>query len=95
MPLAARMASNRPRSRSGESNPATSPGGFRHPIPDRRDRARVVRTDVELPDTVTEEELRLHAAEVELRQLRAEVQALRGAIKTSVGVLRPYTPDGR
>jgi hypothetical protein len=38
--------------------------------------ARVVRTDVELPDTVTEEELRPHAAEVELRQMRDRVRHL-------------------
>ena len=35
--------------------------------------ARVIRTDVELPDTVTEEELRQHAAEVELRQMRDRI----------------------
>jgi hypothetical protein len=54
--------------------------------------ARVVRTDVPLPDTVTEEELRLHAAEVELRQLRAEVKALRGAIKTTARVCQRQRP---
>ena len=52
--------------------------------------ARVVRTDVELPDTVTEEELRLHAAEVELRQMRGRVRHLEQALRTAGKVLAPY-----
>ena len=49
--------------------------------------ARVIRTDVELPDTVTEEELRLHAAEVELRQMRDRVRQLEQALRTAGKVL--------
>jgi hypothetical protein len=52
--------------------------------------ARVVRGDEPLPDSVTEEELRLHAAEVELRQLRAKVRTLEGVVRTCTRVLAPY-----
>jgi hypothetical protein len=45
--------------------------------------ARVIRTDVELPDTVTEEELRQHAAEVELRQMRDRIRHLEQALRTA------------
>ena len=48
---------------------------------------------IPLPDTITEEELRLQA-EVELQQLRAEVQALRGAIGTTAEELAPYAGNG-
>jgi hypothetical protein len=51
--------------------------------------ARVIRTDVELPDTVTEEELRQHAAEVELRQMR-DRRHLEQALRTAGRVLQPY-----
>ena len=51
--------------------------------------ARVIRTDVELPDTVTEEELRQHAAEVELRQMRDRIRHLEQALRTAGRVLQP------
>ena len=57
--------------------------------------ARVVRTDVELPDTVTEEELRPHAAEVELRQMRDRVRHLEQALRAAGRVLQPYLGGGR
>jgi hypothetical protein len=52
--------------------------------------SRVVRTDVPLPDTVTEEELRLHAAEVELRQMRDRIRHLEQALRAAGRVLQPY-----
>jgi hypothetical protein len=52
--------------------------------------ARVIRTDVELPDTVTEEELRQHAAEVELRQMRDRIRHLEQALRAAGRVLQPY-----
>jgi hypothetical protein len=52
--------------------------------------SRVVRTDVELPDSVTEEALQLHAAEAELREARARVRHLEQALKTAGRVLQPY-----
>ena len=53
-----------------------------------------VRTDVELPEDISEIELKQYALETELRQLRAEVQALRGAIRTTAKVLAPYAGNG-
>jgi hypothetical protein len=52
--------------------------------------ARVIRTDVELPDAVTEEELRQHAAEVELRQMRDRIRHLEQALRAAGRVLQPY-----
>jgi hypothetical protein len=56
--------------------------------------SRAVRTDVELPEDISEIELKQYALETELRQLRAEVQALRGAIRTTAKVLAPYAGNG-
>jgi hypothetical protein len=39
---------------------------------------------------VTEEELLLHAAEVELRQMRDRVRHLEQALRTAGRVLQPY-----
>ena len=49
-------------------------------------KSRTVRTDVPLPDSVTEEELRLHAAE----ELRDRVGHLERALKAAGQVLQPY-----
>jgi hypothetical protein len=57
--------------------------------------SRTVRTDVDLPEDISEIELKQYALETELRQLRAEVQALRGAIRTTAKVLAPYAGNGR
>ena len=52
--------------------------------------SRTVRTDVPLPDSVTEEELRLHAAEVELRAMRDRVRHLEQALHCVAKVVKPY-----
>jgi hypothetical protein len=52
--------------------------------------SRTIRTDVELPDSVTEETLQLHAAEAELRQMRDRVRHLEQALRTAGRVLQPY-----
>ena len=65
------------------------------PVPDPHATiSRVIRTDVPLPDTVTEEELRLHAAEVELRQMRDRVRHLEQALRAAGRVLQPYLANG-
>jgi hypothetical protein len=56
---------------------------------------RVIRTDVPLPDSVTEEALQLHAAEVELRQMRDRVRHLEQALRAAGRVLQPYLGNGR
>ena len=57
--------------------------------------SRAVRTDVPLPDSVTEEELRLHAAEVELREMRDRVRHFEQALRAAGLVLQPYLGNGR
>ena len=57
--------------------------------------SRTVRTDVPLPDSVTEEELRLHAAEVELRAMRDRVRNLEQALRAAGRVLAPYSGGSR
>ena len=52
--------------------------------------SRTIRTDVPLPDSVTEEELRLHAAEVELRAMRDRVRHLEQALHCVAKVVKPY-----
>jgi hypothetical protein len=57
--------------------------------------SRTIRTDAPLPDSVTEEELRLHAAEVELRPMRDRVRNLEQALRAAGRVLAPYSGGSR
>jgi hypothetical protein len=52
--------------------------------------SRVVRTDVELPADITEEQLRTHGLEVELRHAQDRIRHLEQALKTAGRVLQPY-----
>jgi hypothetical protein len=56
--------------------------------------SRVVRTDVDLPEDISEIELKQYALETELRQAQARIRALEGAIKTTAKVLAPYAGGG-
>jgi hypothetical protein len=52
--------------------------------------SRTVRTDVPLPDDITEEQLRAHGLEVELRVMRDRVRHLEQVLRAAGRVLQPY-----
>jgi hypothetical protein len=55
--------------------------------------SRVVRTDVSLPDDITEVELRQYALETELRQMRDRVRHVEQALRAAG--LQPYLAAGQ
>jgi hypothetical protein len=67
---------------------------YTYPNPDDLIR-RCIRTDVPLPETVTETDLHAHALEVELRAMRDRVRHLEQALRTAGRVLQPYLGNGR
>jgi hypothetical protein len=52
--------------------------------------SRAIRTDVPLPDDISEEHLHVHALESELRRLRDTVRHLEGALRCVAKVVKPY-----
>ena len=73
---------------------AEAPLPSRPPADPLADIGRTIRNDVPLPESVTETDLRAHAAEVELRAMRDRVKHLEQALRAAGRVLQPYLGGG-
>jgi hypothetical protein len=63
--------------------------------PSHTDPSAIISRDVELPEDISEVELRQYELETELRRLRDTVRHLGGALRCVATVVKPYAGNGR